>query len=84
MNFKFLSFVRHKEQNIQGLVINSNNSKCSNVTIYDPDCPNDDDNLKDSYGVGSALQFHADELEEIKEPSNELLDKCKNVINLFT
>ena len=83
MNFKLLSYVQHKEQGIQGLVINPPNEKCSHVTIYDPDCPNDDDNPEGSYGSGSALEFHANELEEIKNPSSELVDKCKDVIKLF-
>ena len=83
MSFKLLSYVQHKEQGIQGLVISPPNEKCSHVTIYDPDCPNDDDNPEDSYGPGSALEFHANELEEIKDPSSELVDQCKDVIKLF-
>ena len=83
MTFKLLSYVRHKEQSIEGLVIDPDNTKSSHVTIYDPYCPNDDDNTEDSYGTGSALEFHADELEEIKDPSHELVNKCKSVINLF-
>ena len=73
MSFKLLSYVRHKEQNIEGLVISPSNHQSSHVTIYDPDCPNDDDNPEDSYGPGSALEFHA----------NELVDQCKDVIKLF-
>ena len=83
MSFKLLSYVRHKEQNIEGLVISPSNNQNSHVTIYDPECPNDDDNPEDSYGPGSALEFRANELEEIKDPSNELVDQCKDVIKLF-
>ena len=83
MTFKLLSYVRHKEQGIEGLVINPSTKKCSHVTVYDPTCTNCDDNIEDSYGTGSALEFHADELEEIKNPSNELVDQCKSIINLF-
>ena len=53
------------------------------MTIYDPECPNDDDNPEDSYGTGSSLEFSANELEEIKDPSSELIDLCKDVIKLF-
>tara|TARA_A100001201_G_scaffold109701_1_gene93772 strand:- start:681 stop:944 length:264 start_codon:yes stop_codon:yes gene_type:complete len=83
MNFKLLSYVRHKEQNIEGLVIDPDNSKNSYVTIYDPVCLNDDDCKKESYGAGSALEFRASELEEIKNPSDELVDQCKSIIKLF-
>ena len=83
MNFKLLSYARHKEQGIEGLVINPNSNKCSHVTIYDPDCPNDDDFLEESYGVGSALTFNSSELEQIKNPSEELIDKCKDVVSQF-
>ena len=83
MTFKLLSYVRHKEQSIEGLVIDPDNTKSSHVTIYDPYCPNDDDNTEYSYGTGSALEFHADELEEIKNPSDELVNQCKSIINLF-
>lgn len=83
MDFKLLSYVQHKEQGIQGLVINPPNEKCSHVTIYDSDCPNDDDFPEESYGTGSTLEFHADELEEIKNPSSELVDRCKDVVKLF-
>ena len=83
MSFKLLSYVRHKEQGIEGLVISPSNHQSSHVTIYDPECPNDDDNPEDSYGPGSALEFHSNELEEIKDPSNELVDQCKDVIKLF-
>ena len=83
MKFKLLSYARHKEQGIEGLVINPNDSKYSHVTIYDPDCPNDDDFPSESYGSGSNLEFHYDELEEIKNPSIELVDKCKDVIKIF-
>ena len=42
----------------------------------------------DSYGSGSVLEFHYDELEEIKNPSAELIEKCKDakdkaLLNLF-
>ena len=66
MSFKLLSYVRHKEQGIEGLVISPSNHQSSHVTIYDPECLNDDDNPEDSYGPGSALEFRANELEEIK------------------
>jgi len=83
MTFKLLTYVRHKKQEIEGIVINPNNSKCSHVTIYDPDCPNDDDFQEESYGIGSALTFNSSELKQIKNPSKELIDKCKNVTKLF-
>ena len=83
MNFKLLSYVRHKEQGIEGLVINPDNNKCSHVTIYDPDCPNDDDFEEESYGSGSALTFNNSELQLIENPSTQLQDKCKEVIKLF-
>ena len=84
MNFhKLFSYVRHKEQGIEGLVISPSNHQSSHVTIYDPECLNDDDNPEDSYGPGSALEFHADELEEIKDPSSELVGQCKDVLKLF-
>ena len=83
MSFKLLSYVRHKEQGIEGLVISHSNHQSSHVTIYDPECLNDDDNPEDSYGPGSALEFRANELEEIKDPSSELVDQCKDVIKLF-
>ena len=84
MIFKLLSYVRHKEQGIEGLVINPSTQNCSHVTVYDPVCPNDDDLKEESYGSGSALEFHASELEEIENPSNELVNQCKSVIKLFT
>ena len=43
INFKLLTYVRHKEQGIEGIVINPSKQKSSYVTIYDPNCPNDDD-----------------------------------------
>ncbi len=82
--FKLLTYARHKEQGIEGLVINPPTKKCSHVTIYDPMCPNDDDFPEDSYGSGSALTFNSSELEEIKNPSDFLINQCKNVLNLFT
>ncbi len=82
--FKLLTYARHKEQGIEGLVINSPTENCSHVTIYDPNCPNDDDFKEDSYGLGSALEFHSSELEEIKNPSDLLINQCKDVINLFS
>ena len=81
--FKLLTYVRHKEQGIEGLVISPSNHQSSHITIYDPECPNDDDNPEDPYGPGSALEFRANELEEIKDPSSELVDQCKDVIKLF-
>ena len=88
MTFQLLSYVKHKEQGIEGLVINPPSKKFSHITIYDPDCPNDDDYENDSYGSGSVLEFHYDELEEIKNPSAELIQKCKDakdkaLLNLF-
>ena len=83
MTFKLLTYVRHKKQGIEGIVINPNNSKCSHVTIYDPDCLNDDDFQEESYGTGSALTFNSSELKQIKNPSKDLIDKCKNVTKLF-
>ena len=83
MNFKLLSYVRHKEQGIEGLVINPPSKKCSHVTIYDPDCSNEDDFEEESYGTGSALTFNSSELKQIKNPSKELIDKCKNVVSQF-
>jgi len=83
MNFKLLSYVRHKEQGIEGLVISPSSQQSSYVTIYDPDCPNDNDYEDESYGSGSALEFQSDELEQIERPSTELINKCKEVIKLF-
>ena len=83
MTFKLLTYVRHKKQEIEGLVISPSSQQSSHVTIYDPECLNDDDNPEDSYGPGSALEFRANELEEIKDPSSELVDQCKDVIKLF-
>jgi len=83
MSFKLLSYVRHKEQGIEGLVISPSSQQSSHVTIYDPDCPNDNDYEDESYGPGSALEFHGNELEQIETPSTELINKCKDVIKLF-
>lgn len=83
INFKLLTYVRHKEQGIEGIVINPNNTKCSHIIIYDPDCPNDDDFPEESYGIGSVLEFHYDELEEIKNPSKQLIENCKHIIEKF-
>ncbi len=83
MKFKLLSYARHKEQGIEGLVINPNSNKCSHVTIYDPECPNDDDFSEESYSSGSVLEFNYDDMEEIKNPSKELIDKCKNIVSQF-
>ena len=83
MTFQLLSYVKHKEQGIEGLVISPSNAQISHVTIYDPDCPNDDDYEDDSYGSGSALEFHSNELEQIETPSTELINKCKDVIKQF-
>jgi len=82
--FKLLTYARHKEQGIEGLVINPPTKKCSHVTIYDPNCPNDDDLPEESYGSGSVLEFHSNELEEVGNPSDLLIKQCQNVINLFT
>ena len=83
MTFELLSYVKHKEQGIEGWVISPSSQQSSHVTIYDPDCPNDDDYEDDSYGSGSALEFHGNELEQIEKPSTELISKCKEVIELF-
>ena len=83
MTFKLLSYVRHKEQGIEGLVINPSNQKSSHITIYDPNCPNDNDYEEEAYGFGSALEFHGNELEQIEAPSIELINKCKDVIKFF-
>ena len=83
MTFRLLSYVRHKEQEIEGLGISPSSQQRSHVTIYDPDCPNDDDYEEKSYGSGSALEFHGNELEQIERPSTELIDKCTEVIKLF-
>ena len=83
MTFELLSYVRHKKQGIEGLVISPSSQQSSHVTIYDPDCPNDDDYEEESYGSGSALEFHGNELEQIERPSTELIDKCTGVIKLF-
>tara|TARA_R100000773_G_scaffold41892_1_gene38714 strand:+ start:385 stop:648 length:264 start_codon:yes stop_codon:yes gene_type:complete len=83
MTFELLSYVKHKQQGIEGLVISPSNAQISHVTIYDPDCPNDDDYEDDSYGSGSALEFHSNELEQIETPSTELINKCEEVIKLF-
>ena len=80
INFKLFTYVRHKEQGIEGLVINPSNDKSSYVTIYDPNCPNDDDFIEDSYGSGSLLEFKDYELEEIKNPNKELIENCKDVM----
>ena len=83
MTFKLLSYVRHKEQGIEGLVISPFTQQCSHVTIYDPNCFNDNEYEEESYGSGSALEFHVNELEQIDNPSTDLINKCKEVINLF-
>ena len=83
MTFKLLSYVRHKEQEIEGLVISPSSQQSSHVTIYDPDCPNDNELEDESYGLGSALEFCGNELEQIERPSTELIDKCTGVIKLF-
>ena len=83
MTFELLSYVKHKEQGIEGLVISPSNAQISHVTIYDPDCPNDNDYEDESYGSGSALEFHGDELEQIETPSTELINKCKDIIKQF-
>ena len=83
MTFKLLSYVRHKEQEIEGLVISPSSQQSSHVTIYDPDCPNDNELEDESYGLGSALEFHGNELEQIETPSTELISKCTEVIELF-
>ena len=83
MTFRLLSYVRHKEQEIEGLVISPSSQQSSHVTIYDPDCPNDNEFEDESYGSGSALEFHGNELEQIETPSTELISKCTEVIELF-
>ena len=44
---------------------------------------NDNEYEEESYGSGSALEFHGNELEQIDNPSTDLINKCKEVINLF-
>ena len=83
MTFRLLSYVRHKEQGIEGLVISPSSQQSSHVTIYDPDCPNDNELEDESYGLGSALEFCGNELEQIERPSTELINKCTEVIKLF-
>ena len=80
MTFRLLSYVRHKEQGIEGLVISPSSQQSSHVTIYDPDCPNDNELEDESYGLGSALEFRGNELEQIESPSTELIIKCTEVI----
>ena len=63
MMFKVDSFVKHKEQGIQGRVLYSDSH---DTTIYDEDCPNCDDFPEESYGEGSALTFKTYELEPIE------------------
>ena len=83
MTFRLLSYVRHKEQEIEGLVISPSSQQSSHVTIYDPDCPNDNELEDESYGPGSALEFRGNELEQIERHSTELINKCTEVIKLF-
>ena len=83
MTFRLLSYVRHKKQGIEGLVISPSSQQCSHVTIYDPDCHNYNELEDESYGPGSALEFRGNELEQIKTPSTELINKCTEVIKLF-
>ena len=64
--FKEGSYVKHIDQDIKGKVIRSNSSE---TTIYDADCPNDDDFEDESYGPGSALTFKNHELKLIDEPN---------------
>jgi Fe2+ or Zn2+ uptake regulation protein len=64
--FKEGSYVQHVEQDIQGKVIYSD---ASITTIYDADCPNDDDFEEESYGPGSALTFKNHELKLIEKPN---------------
>ena len=67
-HFKLLSYVRHKEQGIEGLVISPSLQQSSHVTTYDPDCnTNEKDYENESYGSGSALEFHSNELEQIEK-----------------
>ena len=61
--FKEGSYVQHIEQDIQGKVLYSD---ASITTIYDADCPNDDDFEDESYGSGSALTFKSHELKQIE------------------
>jgi len=63
------SYVKHREQEIQGRVLYSDRSI---TTIYDKDCPNDDDFPEESYGEGSALTFKTHELENLyPEPQGD-------------
>ena len=61
--FKEGSYVQHIEQDIKGKVLYSD---ASITTIYDADCPNDDDFKDESYGPGSALTFKSHELKQIE------------------
>tara|TARA_R100001443_G_scaffold1776_1_gene6271 strand:+ start:641 stop:961 length:321 start_codon:yes stop_codon:yes gene_type:complete len=61
--FKEGSYVKHIDQDIQGKVLYSD---ASITTIYDADCPNDDDFEEESYGPGSALTFKSHELKQIE------------------
>ena len=78
-----ITFVHLLIRSIEGLVISPSSQQSSHVTIYDPDCHNDNDYEDESYGSGSALEFHGNELEQIENPSTELINKCKDVINQF-
>tara|TARA_R100001463_G_C3498974_1_gene218838 strand:- start:262 stop:531 length:270 start_codon:yes stop_codon:yes gene_type:complete len=82
MSFSVLSYVQHREQTgISGLVLHSD---CSNTTIYDPGCENDDDFPEiESYGPGSDLSFRTHDLEQIEKPSQELIDSCKCATKSF-
>ena len=57
------SYVRHKDQDIQGRVISSNHK---DTTIYDEDCPDDDD------PNGSLLTFRNYDLQPLlPEPQGD-------------
>ena len=82
MSFAVLSYVQHREQpGISGLVLHSD---CSNTTLYDPECENDDDFPEiESYGPGSDLSFRTHDLEQIEKPSQSLIDSCKCAADCF-
>jgi len=81
MTFKTLSYVEHKEQGIQGLVLHS---EIKDTTIYDPECENCDDFPEvESYGPGSDLTFRTEDLKQIENPSQELIDSCKCAADCF-
>jgi len=78
MNFQPFSYVEHKDQDIEGIILSSNEKES---TIYNPDCPNDCDFESESYGPGSALTFKNYQLKKIDKPSKRLIELCKCVFD---